>query len=47
MTESLKEKAQNSLELYTKSLTFLSIFTDMAGRLPRHRTLPYVVYVVL
>ncbi|EAL19068.1 hypothetical protein CNBH1700 [Cryptococcus deneoformans B-3501A] len=46
MTQSLKEKAQNSLELYTKSLTFLSIFTDMAGRLPRHRTLPFFVHLV-
>ncbi|OWZ73272.1 U3 small nucleolar RNA-associated protein 10 [Cryptococcus neoformans] len=46
MTESLKEKAQNSLELYTKSLTFLSIFTDMAGRLPRHRTLPFFIHLV-
>ncbi|TYJ57970.1 U3 small nucleolar RNA-associated protein 10 [Cryptococcus floricola] len=46
MTASLKEKAQTSLELYTESLTFLSIFTDMAGRLPRHRTLPFFVHLV-
>ncbi|WVQ74325.1 U3 small nucleolar RNA-associated protein 10 [Cryptococcus sp. DSM 104548] len=46
MTASLKEKAQNSLDLYTESLTFLSIFTDMAGRLPRHRTLPFFVHLV-
>ncbi|WWC65921.1 uncharacterized protein I303_108543 [Kwoniella dejecticola CBS 10117] len=46
MTKSLKEKAENSLELYNESLTFLSIFTDMAGRLPKHRTLPFFVHLV-
>ncbi|WVQ84520.1 hypothetical protein IAT38_006674 [Cryptococcus sp. DSM 104549] len=46
MTKSLKEKASSSLELYNESLTFLSIFTDMAGRLPRHRTLPFFVHLV-
>nr|XP_019009268.1 uncharacterized protein I206_05916 [Kwoniella pini CBS 10737]OCF48049.1 hypothetical protein I206_05916 [Kwoniella pini CBS 10737] len=46
MTKSLKEKAANSLELYNESLTFLSIFTDMASRLPKHRTLPFFIHLV-
>nr|XP_019043454.1 hypothetical protein I302_08031 [Kwoniella bestiolae CBS 10118]OCF22384.1 hypothetical protein I302_08031 [Kwoniella bestiolae CBS 10118] len=46
MTKSLKEKAENTLDLYNESLTFLSIFTDMAGRLPKHRTLPFFVHLV-
>lgn len=29
---------------HAESLTFISIFTDMAGRLPRHRTMPFVSY---
>lgn len=46
MSKSLKEKATTKLELYSESLTFISIFTDMAGRLPRHRTLPFFVHLV-
>ncbi|WVQ66419.1 uncharacterized protein L199_004599 [Kwoniella botswanensis] len=46
MTKSLQEKAENTLDLYNESLTFLSIFTDMAGRLPKHRTLPFFVHLV-
>ncbi|WVN90881.1 uncharacterized protein L203_106124 [Cryptococcus depauperatus CBS 7841] len=46
MTAALKGQAQTSIELYTKSLTFLRIFTDMAGRLPRHRTLPFFIHLV-
>lgn len=42
MTQSLKDKAETKLDLYNDSLTFISIFTDMAGRLPRHRTMPFV-----
>lgn len=29
-----------------ESKTFVSIFTDMAARLPRHRTLPFFVHLV-
>ncbi|WWC92888.1 uncharacterized protein L201_007850 [Kwoniella dendrophila CBS 6074] len=46
MTKSLKEKAETTLDLYNESLTFLSIFTDMAGRLPKHRILPFFVHLV-
>ncbi|WVR07984.1 hypothetical protein IAU60_005027 [Kwoniella sp. DSM 27419] len=46
MTQSLKDKAQTSLDLFNESLTFLSIFTDMAARLPKHRTLPFFVHLV-
>ncbi|WRT69783.1 uncharacterized protein IL334_006774 [Kwoniella shivajii] len=46
MTKSLKDKAESTLDLYNESLTFLSIFTDMAGRLPKHRTLPFFVHLV-
>lgn len=46
MTASLKDKASTKLELYTEARTFLSIFTDMAGRLPKHRTLPFFVHLV-
>ncbi|BEI90452.1 uncharacterized protein CcaverHIS019_0305220 [Cutaneotrichosporon cavernicola] len=46
MTASLKDKAATKHELYTQSLAFLSIFTDMAGRLPKHRTLPFFVHLV-
>lgn len=46
MTKSLKDKATTKLELYLESRTFLSIFTDMAARLPKHRTLPFFVHLV-
>lgn len=46
MAASLKDKATSRLDLYTQSHAFLSIFTDMAGRLPRHRTLPFFVHLV-
>ncbi|CAK9783229.1 hypothetical protein CC85DRAFT_281973 [Cutaneotrichosporon oleaginosum] len=46
MTASLKDKATSKHELYTHSLAFLSIFTDMATRLPKHRTLPFFVHLV-
>jgi U3 small nucleolar RNA-associated protein 10 len=46
MTASLKDKAATKHELYTQSLAFLSIFTDMANRLPKHRTLPFFVHLV-
>ncbi|GMK56611.1 hypothetical protein CspeluHIS016_0304510 [Cutaneotrichosporon spelunceum] len=46
MTASLKDKAATKHELYIQSLAFLSIFTDMAGRLPKHRTLPFFVHLV-
>lgn len=46
MTASLKDKTSTKHELYTQSLTFLSIFTDMANRLPKHRTLPFFVHLV-
>ncbi|KAK4685034.1 U3 small nucleolar RNA-associated protein 10, partial [Tremellales sp. Uapishka_1] len=46
MTQSLRDKASTKLELYNESLTFISIFTDMASRLPKHRTLPFFVHLV-
>ncbi|WWD20373.1 hypothetical protein CI109_104849 [Kwoniella shandongensis] len=46
MTKSLKDKATSTLDLYNESLTFLSIFTDMSSRLPKHRTLPFFVHLV-
>ncbi|TXT12979.1 hypothetical protein VHUM_01380 [Vanrija humicola] len=46
MAASLKDKAESKLDLYTESRTFLSIFTDMAARLPKHRTLPFFVHLV-
>ena len=46
ITKSLREKAATPLELYNESASFLGIFTDMVGRLPRHRTLPFFVHLV-
>ncbi|KAL1412540.1 snoRNA-binding rRNA-processing protein utp10 [Vanrija albida] len=46
MAASLKDKADSKLDLYTESRTFLAIFTDMAARLPKHRTLPFFVHLV-
>ena len=47
MTRSLRLQAGGDrLKLYTHSKTFLTIFTDMASRLPRHRTLPFFVHLV-
>jgi U3 small nucleolar RNA-associated protein 10 len=46
MAASLKDKVATELELYTEAKTFLSIFTDMASRLPKHRTLPFFVHLV-
>lgn len=46
MAASLKDKAETKLDLYSESRTFLSIFTDMAARLPKHRTLPFFVHLV-
>jgi U3 small nucleolar RNA-associated protein 10 len=40
MTRSLKDKSADELGLYKESAGFLGIFTDMVGRLPKHRTLP-------
>lgn len=40
MTSSLKDKSADELGLYKESAGFLGIFTDMVGRLPKHRTLP-------
>lgn len=46
MATSLKDKSTSKLDLYVQSRAFLAIFTDMAGRLPRHRTLPFFVHFV-
>ncbi|KAK8849743.1 hypothetical protein IAR55_005078 [Kwoniella newhampshirensis] len=46
MTKSLKDKSAFNLDLYNQSLPFLSIFTDMSSRLPKHRTLPFFVHLV-
>lgn len=45
MTASLNRDGSKH-ELYAESLSFLSIFTDMANRLPKHRTLPFFVHLV-
>jgi U3 small nucleolar RNA-associated protein 10 len=46
MAASLKDKAVTHVELYTEAKAFLSIFTDMASRLPKHRTLPFFVHLI-
>ncbi|RXK39692.1 hypothetical protein M231_03047 [Tremella mesenterica] len=46
MIRSLRLKASSRLELYTEASSFLSIFTDMSGRLPKHRTLAFFVHLV-
>ena len=46
LTASLKAKDMDPLEMYKEAMPILSIFTDMAGRLPRHRTLPFFVHLV-
>ncbi|ORX37624.1 hypothetical protein BD324DRAFT_650190 [Kockovaella imperatae] len=46
LISSLKTKDLDRLELYKEALPIMSIFTDMAGRLPRHRTLPFFIHLV-
>ncbi|WVF68418.1 hypothetical protein IAT40_003183 [Kwoniella sp. CBS 6097] len=46
MAQSLVTPGKPYLDIYNESLTFLSIFTDMATRLPKHRTLPFFVHLV-
>ncbi|ORY34663.1 U3 small nucleolar RNA-associated protein 10 [Naematelia encephala] len=46
MVHNLREKATTKEDLHRESLTFVSIFTDMAGRLPKHRTIPFFVHLV-
>ncbi|KAL7425209.1 snoRNA-binding rRNA-processing protein utp10 [Cryptotrichosporon argae] len=48
MAAALRDKAPTGdrLALYNEARTFVGIFTDMAGRLPRHRTLPFFVHLV-
>ena len=47
LISSLRESAASTgLDLWNAASAFISIFTEMAGRLPKHRTLPFFVHLV-
>lgn len=47
LISSLRETAASTgLDLWNAASAFISIFTDMAARLPKHRTLPFFVHLV-
>ena len=46
LTASLKGKGADRSQMYKEAMPMMSIFTDMAGRLPRHRTLPFFIHLV-
>lgn len=43
---SIRQRSDSSVELYIATKPLLSIFTDMAKRLPKHRTHPFFVHLV-